>query len=513
MRLYSTETGQPVWSHIVKLDNIYENYTSGVAFSPDGKIVALGATDHRIYFCDAATGTEIARLVGHHEYPWCLAFAPDGKTLYSAGWDGTIRVWDVAARKQLPPPTGLHGSSVVAASPDGQTLAFADDVNIVHVVSAKDGSECRTFDVPDIEYSQLMFAPDGQRLAAGAAGGREVRTFVWDVKTGELVRRFHWPIGRDPHSTVDAFSFTPDGKLLAAAVFRQSAAYMFDLVNGMRIARIKHGQVYGLSFSPDGHTLATGGWDSTIRLVDTGTWKTRQEVKVPGQGSGIYGVCYAREGDWLATGHMDNRVRVWNAADMKLRKEVEGVGFVFPALAASPDGLWLATGGSGGEITLWDPETGQKVWSVGKHRSHAYTVGFGRDSRTLVSGGDDGMSYLWDLQPTGDPRAIEHSALWESLIGTDSAVAYQAMWALLGEPKFAVDVISERTPQLVELLDQKATTVPVALRRVLSLLAQIRTPEAIQLLTDWSKRDASGPLGAAASNALKRLHPIVKTGS
>ncbi len=106
VRLYSVATGQPIWSHVVKLNNIFENYTSAVAFSPDGKIVATGATDNRLYLCDAATGDKVGRFSGHHWYPWCLAFAPDGKMLYSAGWDGTIRRWDVAARKQLPPPTG-----------------------------------------------------------------------------------------------------------------------------------------------------------------------------------------------------------------------------------------------------------------------------------------------------------------------------------------------------------------------------------------------------------------------
>ena len=41
VRLYDVETGNRAWSHVVKLTNIYENYTSAVAFSPDGKILAV----------------------------------------------------------------------------------------------------------------------------------------------------------------------------------------------------------------------------------------------------------------------------------------------------------------------------------------------------------------------------------------------------------------------------------------------------------------------------------------
>jgi WD40 repeat protein len=511
VRLYSVETGTPVWSHVVKLTNVYENYTSGVAFSPDGKIVAIGATDHRLYLCDAASGDEVGRLSGHHWYPWNLAFAPDGKILYSSGWDGTIRRWDVAARKQLPPPVGVRASGVVAASSEGQTLAYGDDTRIVHVVNAKDGAGRRTLELPGCSFSKLAFSPDGTRLAAGgtgtAPGVGEVHTEVWDVKTGELTSHFHWPLGRDPHSNVEELSFAPDGKRLAAAVFRQGAAYVFDLANGIRVARLKHSQIYGLSFSPDGKSLATAGWDSTIRVFDTQTWKPRREVRIPEGDARMYAVCYSREGNWLATAHMDGQVRIWNALDMKRLRIFDVPGhFIHGALAASPDGLWLATGGISGEVSLWDPATGKTVWDAGRHRGYVYTVGFGRDNRTLVSGGADHVCYLWDLRPVGSLPTIDPAALWDSLIGADGVVAYQAMWTLLRTPSHAVSLVAERGPKLVQpRIDHEEAEPSVAVRRMLSLLAQIGTPEATRLLKEWAERDPHGPLGAASTAALKRM--------
>ena len=204
IRLYDAVTAKRVWSHIVTLNNPRENYTSTVAFSPDGKTVAAGATDQLIYLCDAGTGAEVGRLLGHHWYPWCLAFTADGKTLYSAGWDGTIRRWDVAARKQLAPPKGTRATEVVAASPDGQRIAYVDDLGIVHIVATKDGSDRLTLELPDMSFSQLAFSPDGGQ-PGGRRGRREGRA---GRALGRKVGRVAAPLGlaARPGSALDCRS-------------------------------------------------------------------------------------------------------------------------------------------------------------------------------------------------------------------------------------------------------------------------------------------------------------------
>ena len=459
VRLYDAESGKEIWSHVIELKNIFENYTSAIAFSPDGKTVAVCATDYRIYLLDTTTGKEVAALVGHHWYPWALAFTADGKMLYSSGWDGAVRRWDVAARKQLALPKGIHATCVVATSPDERTLAYQDDAYRIHLVDADDGAEQRTLELPGTKYSQLAFSPDSRSLAGGGSEGDSVHVTVWDLAAGKPVHRWTWPKGKDPHSTVECLSFTHDGKKLAAAVFRQSSAYLWNLETDKQISQIAHNQIYGLSFSPDGETLATAGWDSKVRFWDSAGGGERGEIdlKDPREQNRdlrMYTVCYAPEGGLFATAHLDGTVRVWHADDMTRPMHFGIVNrFIYGAMSFSPDGLWLATGAMDGAISLWDPLTGQNVWNHGRHEGYVYTVGFGRDSRTLVSGGDDGICYRWDLRPRGERSNKGAAELWDDLAGEKSQAAYQAMWELSDTPDRTLALVAEKLRPVTMLVD------------------------------------------------------------
>jgi len=74
----------------------------GVAFSPDGKLLASVSADETLRLWDVATGKQHGEpLTGHTDLVSAVAFSPDGKLLASASADQTVRLWDVEVESEV----------------------------------------------------------------------------------------------------------------------------------------------------------------------------------------------------------------------------------------------------------------------------------------------------------------------------------------------------------------------------------------------------------------------------
>jgi WD40 repeat protein len=77
-------------------------------YSPDGKnLLAVGADKNVAVFTDK--GSQVRRMAGHQDWIYSLAISRDSKTAASGGWDGEIRLWNLADGKLLRTITAAPG--------------------------------------------------------------------------------------------------------------------------------------------------------------------------------------------------------------------------------------------------------------------------------------------------------------------------------------------------------------------------------------------------------------------
>jgi WD40 repeat protein len=138
-RRFGQKRPQPEQPGMGQFGTIYRGgatHNTSVAFSPSGRLLALGGKDGKIQIWDAATGRSIAELAGHAGPVECLAFAPDGNMLASGGADTTGLLWDmkrlqpkaVLAAKKLTAPELQTAWAALAAGDSGKAMAGICDL-------------------------------------------------------------------------------------------------------------------------------------------------------------------------------------------------------------------------------------------------------------------------------------------------------------------------------------------------------------------------------------------------
>ncbi|MBN2149526.1 MAG: WD40 repeat domain-containing protein [Anaerolineales bacterium] len=285
--------------------------------------------------------TRLTTLAGHNDRVVTLAFSHDGVYLASAGWDRTIKLWDVWSGVEVHAFSLPEGDlNAIAFSPVHNWLASADaiwDVETLEVVL--------TMEHDSHESGHVAFSPDGSLLAVDFVD-EPIR--FWDIARGEVVRSFE----AQDDVPVFGIEFSPDGSLIAGGA-NGGIVYLWDVASGQMVATLGSDSgpqdVHDVAFSPDGIFLASAGTNYSARLWNIASGETVFEMP---HGNGMYGVTISPDGSLVATAVCDRTVRLWDAASGKLLRTLSHGDEVI-SVAFSPDGRLLVSGGYDNLIYVW----------------------------------------------------------------------------------------------------------------------------------------------------------------
>ena len=376
----------------------HKEHVDHLTFSPDGKTLATSALyDETIRLClwDIHTGSHRVIYTEHTRFIRGLAFSPDGKSIAIGSGDGTIRFWDTQTGDPKNNQFTGHLQEVysVALNPNGNYIASGCSTGIIRIWDADTRQPIKTFNESEDKFGlarSIVFSPDGKTLFCGTDDGIQ----LWDAHTGE-----HKKILTGHTDPIEEIAISSDGNILASGSW-DNTIRLWDAHTGEHKKTLTEhtDSVATIAFSPDDKTLASGSMEnSTVRLWDVDTGKTK--MILTGHTDPVDAVVFSPDGKILASGSMDNTVRLWDVDTGKTKMILTGHTDWIEAVAFSPDGKTLASGCFDSTINLWDVDTGEKMKTLMGHTSHVKGVEFSPDGKTLVSGSRDGSVLLWEIDP------------------------------------------------------------------------------------------------------------------
>jgi WD40 repeat protein len=380
-------------------------------FSPDNRWLVTASWDKTARLWDARTGVAASPVLHHAGYVMHSEFHPQSSLLATAGGDHTIRLWQLDA----PGSASLvlkHSNSVTTGSfsRDGTQILTADFAGFVRAWDSSRGTTLHAWKHP-AAVPDCHFDSQGEHILTACQDGK---ARLWSVHSESQPDRVF-----DHGAKLSEAHFSPDEHLILTAG-ADGIARVWRRSDGALITQTAAHQerIADARFSPDGQRIVTGSNDGTARVWNA---LTGEPVSPPITHVGqVWTVAFSQDGRQILTACADDTQRpraaqLWDAeTGQPIGNPLAHADGVIHA-TFSPDGRLIATSGEDTTTRIWDARTSQLVSSPLSHGSYTMQAKFSPNSRLLLTASADGTARVWDVrdgQPVTPPLSHNNWIGW-----------------------------------------------------------------------------------------------------
>lgn len=468
----------------------------GVSFSPDSKLLASAGGDQVVRIWDVAAAKQVRALYGHEEGVTCVAWSPDGKTLASGSEDSSVRLWDPSTGRQLGVLEGHLGSvRAVSWSPDGRKLVSASFDKTARIWDVKEQRTLLTYKEHLKGLNSVSWSSSDDLIASS---GMDQTVRIWRASTGAPIETLH-KTPKDFGTQYVQIAWSPDGRRLVWS--DDLALRVWDAIDRKDVplpeAAKTLGSSSGITWSPDGR------WVFGVKVPPSyGTFDLETGKLAPALDR-WYGVIYARasspSGAIAALGDANGDLWLIDLPSCHLRAKLGCRILPVKTAEWSSKGDRLAFGAMNGRVEVWDPIRSARISQLTGREPPISFMSWSSDDR-LLAASHYGVPivHVWD---------VGTCQLMATIPGISSAVGPNAVGGA-PQARFAPGT----------------TTLAIAGSDGMIRIVDLRFPSNVKILaghTTWLRRIAWSPDGtrlasADRSGALfiwdpERPEPIFKT--
>jgi WD40 repeat protein len=389
-----------------------------VLIDPGGRTLAVRIEDETVRLL--AIGDDRKDLIlTHEDAVLAMVFEPAGRYLATLTSQGTVRVWMTDSGREvsrIARAAATASASAITFSPDGRRLAVATG-NRVYIQDAIAIEEQARLEV-GATVRALDFSPRLEAVAIGTGDvGSEGALHLWRPVSGGHVQR-----KADYNHSVETVLIDPsDTRLLAGSsdpVSCASQAQLFSLdttidrllSTPLDLAEPIPGCFSSAAFSPDGDYIVGAGYNDPVARI----WRTSSGRPTASlvHADVVHAVAWSPAGSGLvATAAADGRVLIWrDGKEIRGFEQGEGV----TALAFGADGRHLVSGGENGVAKVWDVDSGAVLGSI-VHGARVLAVAYAPDARHVATAGRDHSVRLWNMDSRQTIAQLAHDGEVEVL--------------------------------------------------------------------------------------------------